>query len=160
RWMWTMPYETELGVALIAVRLAGQAIMEDYARFKVVPDAPASITTDTDRRSQEIVLQCLKKAFPTDGFCAEEVTDTLAQAAQTGARLWIVDPIDGTRGFARKNGEFSIMVALVDREQIAVGVVSESARGRLTYATHGGGCWRRDGVDATLQSCRVTTASR
>ncbi|SRR5216683_5850429 len=155
-----MPYECELRAALDAVRLAGQAILEDYARFEVVPDAPASITTDSDRRSQEIILQCLKKAFPADGFCAEEQTATLAQAVGTGPRVWIVDPIDGTRGFARKTGEFSVMVALLDRAQIAIGVVSEPAHARLTYAVRGNGCWRRDSDASVVQPCRVTNLSK
>src|SRR5438445_13365157 len=116
-----MPYECELRAALDAVRLAGQAILEDYARFEVVPDAPASITTESDRRSQEIILQCLRKVFPADGFCAEEKTHTLAQAAQTGPRLWIIDPIDGNRGFARKMGEFSVLVDLFDHGELGVG---------------------------------------
>src|SRR5205807_7086777 len=50
-----MPFEEELQVALHVVGLAGQAILEDYARFEVVPDAPADITTETDRRAQEII---------------------------------------------------------------------------------------------------------
>ena len=70
-------------------------------------------------------------------MCAEEETATLAAAAHTGERLWIVDPIDGTRGFARKNGEFSVMIGFVDRGRIAVGVVLEPAKGRLTYAVSG-----------------------
>src|SRR5439155_18553186 len=154
-----MPYEDELQVALESVRLAGQAILEDYARLEVIPDAPASITTESDRRSQEIILQCLKKAFPADGLCAEERTDTLAQVAQTGPRLWIVDPIDGTRGFARKTGEFSVMVALLDHGEIAVGVVSEPAHVRLTYAVRGSGCWRLDAAEAMVHRCRVTNVS-
>jgi 3'(2'), 5'-bisphosphate nucleotidase len=154
-----MAYEHELEVAFDSVRLAGQAILEDYARLQAVPDAPASITTETDRRSQEIILQRLKQAFPNDGLCAEEATASLGESAHNGPRLWIVDPIDGTRGFARKTGEFSVMVALVDRETIAVGVVSEPAQGRLTYAVHGGGCWRRDAGMAAAEPCRVTAVS-
>jgi 3'(2'), 5'-bisphosphate nucleotidase len=151
-----MPYETELQIALQAVDLAGRVILEDYAHLEVVPDAPASITTETDRRSQEIILHCLHQAFPADGLCAEEATAGLAEAPRSGPRLWIVDPIDGTRGFARKLGEFSVMIALVDQGTIAVGVVFEPAHGRLTYAIRGGGCWRRDGsLDA--EHCRVTT---
>lgn len=154
-----MAYEKELEVALHAADLAGQAILEDYARFEVVPDAPASITTETDRRAQEIILKCLKEAFPADGLCAEETTDTLTQAARVGPRLWIIDPIDGTRGFARKLGEFSVTVGLVDQGKVAVGVVSEPARGRLAYAVRGGGCWRRDAGRPTAQPCRVTKVS-
>src|SRR5207249_2810599 len=74
----------------------------------------------------------------------------------TGARLWIVDPIDGTRGFAQKNGEFSVMIAFVHQGQVGAGVVLEPASDRLTYARHGAGCFRKDGKESP-QPCRVTT---
>src|SRR5205809_585586 len=97
-----MTYDSELQVALEASERASKHLLDAYARFEVVADAPASITTDADRQSQEIILQHLHRAFPGDALCAEEQTPTAAQATQTGSRLWIVDPIDGTRGFARK----------------------------------------------------------
>ena len=106
-----MPYERELEAALEAAERAGRAVLEQYARFEVIPDAPASITTAADHEAQEIILGHLHQVFPQDALCAEETTVTLAQAVCTGSRLWIVDPIDGTRGFARKNGEFSLMIA-------------------------------------------------
>jgi 3'(2'), 5'-bisphosphate nucleotidase len=155
-----MAYENELVAALAAADLAGVALRELYAKFKAIPDAPASISTDADRASQEIILGHLHRAFPNDALCAEETTDTLAAAAHTGARLWIVDPIDGTRGFARKNGEFSVMVAFVDEGRVAVGAVLEPAVGRLTYATLGGGCWRRDEDGAPPVQCRVTSTAQ
>src|SRR5262249_26816182 len=99
----------------------------------------------------------LRAAFPGDALCAEETTPTLAGAAHTGPRLWVVDPIDGTRGFARKNGEFSVMVAFVEGGAIAVGVVLEPAAGRLTCAAGGGGCWRQDSAEAEPTPCRVST---
>jgi len=148
-------YEPELQAALEAARLAGQAIGEAYARFQAIPDAHASISTEADRQSQEIILRSLQVRFPTDALCAEEQTATLAAATWTGSRLWIVDPIDGTRGFARKNGEFSVMIAFVAEGIIGVGVVLEPAHSRLTYAVRGGGCWKRDGDGAPVR-CRVS----
>jgi 3'(2'), 5'-bisphosphate nucleotidase len=153
-----MRYEPELAAALQAAESAGRAVLEQYERFEVIPDAPATISTDADRQAQEIILTALHAAFPADAFCAEETTPTLAtlgDAARTGQRIWIIDPIDGTRGFARKNGEFSVMVALVEGGRTAVGVVLEPAHGRLTYAVQGGGCWCRDGGEA--RPCRVST---
>src|ERR1022692_810687 len=100
-------YERELATALEAADAAGRYLREAYARFTAIPDAPADISTEADRRSQEIVLQAIRAAYPADALCAEETTATLQGVAHTGGRLWIVDPIDGTRGFARKNGEFS-----------------------------------------------------
>jgi 3'(2'), 5'-bisphosphate nucleotidase len=149
-------YERESAAALEAAGLAGRVILDHYARFEVIPDAPASISTDADREAQECILQYLRRHFPEDAFCAEETTAALRDAAMTGPRLWIVDPIDGTRGFARKNGEFSAMIGFVEEGRIAVGVVAEPARARLTYAVRGGGCWRRDETDSGPVACRVS----
>ena len=150
-------HERELEVALDAARRASQYLMQEYARFQVVPDAPANITTEADRQSQEIILQTIRAAFPHDALCAEEATATLQGSVHIGARLWIVDPIDGTRGFARKNGEFSVMLGFVENGQIGVGVVAQPAVGRLTYAVRGAGCWRKDGNDPAPTRCLVTT---
>jgi 3'(2'), 5'-bisphosphate nucleotidase len=150
-----MSYHQELMAALAAADLAGQTLRKLYADFQAIPDAPSSITTDADRRSQDIILSRLRQEFPSDALCAEEDTTTLAGTSRTGPRLWIVDPIDGTRGFARKNGEFSVMVAFVHESAVVVGVVLEPALERLTYAVRGGGCWRRDAGAATPTECHV-----
>jgi len=149
-------YERELEVALDAARRAGAELLREYEHFQAIPNAPADITTEADRRSQEIILTHIHAAFPQDALCAEEATATLATTKRTGNRLWIVDPIDGTRGFARKNGEFSIMIAFVETDEIGVGVVAQPAAQRLTYATRSGGCWRRDGADAVPTRCHVS----
>jgi 3'(2'), 5'-bisphosphate nucleotidase len=149
----------ELQTALDAARRAGDLILEHYRRFQAIPDAPASISTDTDRQSQELILTHIQKAFPGDALCAEETTPTLASAVRSGARLWIVDPIDGTRGFARKNGEFSVMIGFVEDGRPVAGVVLEPAKERLTFAWQGGGCWREDG-SGPKAPCRVTPTVR
>ena len=149
-------YDAELEIALRAARRASQHLMQEYDAFVVIPDAPANITTDADRQSQEIILQTLKQAFPGDALCAEENTATLEGATSGGERTWIVDPIDGTRGFARKNGEFSVMIGFVEKGQIGIGVVCQPAVGRMTYAVRGQGCWRLDGADTVPQRCQVT----
>jgi 3'(2'), 5'-bisphosphate nucleotidase len=153
-----MPYEAELRAALDAAAQAGAVIMDLYARFEAIADAPASITTAADRESQEVILQHLTATFPNDAFRAEEATPTLAGLQQSGSRIWIIDPIDGTRGFARKNGEFSVMVALVENGEPVVGVVLEPASRRCTYATRGAGCRRMDGGETPVP-VRVTATS-
>jgi 3'(2'), 5'-bisphosphate nucleotidase len=153
-------HDKDLEVALEAVDRAGQYLRDAYERFEVIPDAPASISTDADRQAQEIILGHLSRCCPNDAFAAEEATPFMQDATRCGERLWIVDPIDGTRGFARKNGEFSVMVGLVEKGAIKVGVVHQPAVGRWTYATRGGGCWRRDGEKSEAERCRVTSAAR
>src|SRR2546423_7512904 len=106
-----MPYERELQAALEAARRAGARILEHYEPFEKAPDARADISTIADREAQEIILKHLHETFPADALCAEEKTPSLEGVVTTGPRQWVVDPIDGTRGFARKNGEFSVMIA-------------------------------------------------
>jgi 3'(2'), 5'-bisphosphate nucleotidase len=151
-----MPYESERRAALDAAEQAGRKLRELYEQFRAIPNAPADISTEADRQSQEIILTLLRRQFPADALCAEEETPSLLGVPRTGPRLWIVDPIDGTRGFARKNGEFSVMIGFVHRGEPVVGVILEPAKNRLTYAVQGEGCWRKDGGDAEAKRCRVT----
>ncbi len=148
-------FERELAVALEAARLAGDYLLREYEAFARMESAPADISTHADKGSQEIILKHLHQAFPNDALCAEEATESLRNVACVGRRTWIVDPIDGTRGFVVKNGEFSIMIGFVEAGQIGVGVVYQPVAERLTYANLGGGCWRQDG-SATPVQCRVT----
>src|SRR5437899_10876393 len=119
-----MSYGRELEAALAATDLAGAVVLEHYERFDALADAPVSISTAADRASQETILRHLQSVFPADAFCAEEDTPVLAAAARAGPRLWVIDPIDGTRGFAVKNGEYSVMIAFVHEGRLAAGVVT------------------------------------
>jgi 3'(2'), 5'-bisphosphate nucleotidase len=140
-----MNYQVELAAAIEAAEKAETRILELYGQFEAIADAPASITTAADRESQDIILKSLAQSFPSDAFRSEETTAALADLPQSGSRLWVIDPIDGSRGFARKNGEFSIMIALVVNGVSVVGVVSEPTTGIRTQAVQGSGCWRSVG---------------
>ena len=151
-----MAFEKDLSIALEAARKAGDLIRRDYESAVAVADAPVTVCTETDRGAQEIILRHLHAVLPGDALCAEEATETLANAKRAGPRIWIVDPIDGTRGFVMKNGEFSVMIGLIADGELAVGVVFEPALDRLTYATRGSGCWTSTKGSA-LKACRVST---
>lgn len=146
----------ELTAALEAAEKASAHIRKEYESFVAIPDAPASITTDVDRASQELILTHLHRKFPKDALCGEEKTPALENVPHRGPRTWVIDPIDGTRGFARKTGQFSVMIALLIEGQPAVGVVLEPALDRYTYAWIGGGCWARVG-DGTSVRCSVSS---
>jgi 3'(2'), 5'-bisphosphate nucleotidase len=155
-----MPWEKELEVALQAAEAAGRLVMDHYDRLEAIPDAPSDISTEADRAAQELILRHIVDAFPADRLCAEEKTATLEKSRSTSSRLWIVDPIDGTRGFARKNGEFSVMIGFVDTGRMMAGVVLEPALWRCTFATQGGGCWRYSGIGGARRRCQVGQASQ
>jgi len=134
-----MTLTRELQEALAAADAAGKFVLAEYETFTPIPDAPANISTAVDRGSQEMIFQHLRAAFPDDGVFGEEVDGAAGPADAT--RVWVVDPIDGTRGFAMKSGDFSIMIGLTIAGEVVLGVVLEPTIARLTYATRGGGCW-------------------
>jgi len=155
-----MPFEMELAAVLSAAEAAGRLILDHYERFEPIPDAPSNISTETDRAAQELILQSVRRTFPSDALSAEEKTVTLTAAPKIGPRLWIVDPIDGTRGFARKNGEFAVMIAFIEEAIMRVGVVLEPVGWKVTYAWQGGGCWRIVGAAGEKKRCRVGVAQQ
>lgn len=151
-----MPFDTELAAALGAAARAGELIRREYEAFAAIPDAPVDISTHVDRASQELILKFLRERFPADGMCAEEATAGLEGVPRHGPRVWVVDPIDGTRGFARKTGQFSVMIGLLVGGLPVVGVVLEPAQNRVTFAHAGGGCWARTG-DGDPTRCHVSS---
>jgi 3'(2'), 5'-bisphosphate nucleotidase len=144
-------FDKELKAALAAADRAAQVIRNHYQLRDAMTDAPASISTATDRESQETILRSLCEQFPEDAYRAEEKTPSLSGLRTGGSRMWIIDPIDGTRGFAKKNGQFSVMIARVVDGEVVVGVVHEPVLNRITFAQRGGGCWRRDGDGNPMQ---------
>lgn len=151
-----MAFDKELLVALDAAGKASKFIRAEYESFAVVPDAPASISTHVDKASQELILKLLHAAYPDDALCAEEAISGFENIPRTGKRTWVVDPIDGTRGFAKKVGQFSVMIGLLVGGVPVVGVVAEPAQNRVTYAQTGRGCYCAVGED-TLTRCKVST---
>lgn len=148
-------YDGELIAALEAAEQASELIRREYISFAEIPDAPASISTYVDKESQSLILRFLHEHFPKDALCAEEAIPDFEDIPTSGPRTWVVDPIDGTRGFAKKVGQFSVMIGfLVDKKPV-VGVVAEPAQNRMTYARLGGGCWSHVG-DGTAMACRVS----
>jgi 3'(2'), 5'-bisphosphate nucleotidase len=151
-----MNLRRELDEALDAIQTAAQYVMEEYARFTPMANAPSTISTEVDRGSQELILKHLRRAFPADRLVAEEATPTVLEAPQEADRIWIVDPIDGTRGFVMKNGEFSLMIGLAERGEPILGVVFEPILQRLTYASRGAGCWVKVGSAEPVR-CQVSS---
>lgn len=124
----------ELGVALAAAKAAAAVVAEVYERgFRVDYKQGDDPITEADRRANELLKQTLAKAFPADAICAEEddAAESSRQAAR-GGRCWFIDPLDGTREFIARSGEFCVMVGLAVAGRPVLGVVVAPAQGR-TY---------------------------
>lgn len=148
-------YRTELAAAREAAARASAYLRTEYEKFVAIPNAPVTISTYADKASQELILGLLHERFPADALCAEESTPAFDAVPTRGRRAWVVDPIDGTRGFAKKMGQFSVMIGLLVDGAPVVGVVAEPAQDRTTFATVGGGCWAHTG-DAEPSRCTVS----
>lgn len=148
-------YRTELTAAREAAARASDLLRREYESFVAIPDAPVTISTHADKASQELILGFLHDLFPTDALCAEESTPAFDALPKSGRRAWVVDPIDGTRGFAKKVGQFSVMIGFLVDGQPVVGVVAEPAQHRTTFASIGGGCWTHTGEGAPAR-CAVS----
>lgn len=150
-----MSFNAELSAALDAAERASELIRREYESFAAIADAPVDISTHADKASQALILQLLHEKFPDDALCAEESVPGFESVPKVGKRTWVVDPIDGTRGFAKKTGQFSVMIGLLVDGKPVVGVVAEPAQRRVTYALVGFGCYSVTG-DETIARCRVS----
>ncbi|MBP5797356.1 MAG: 3'(2'),5'-bisphosphate nucleotidase CysQ [Bacteroidales bacterium] len=105
--------------AIKAARLAGRAIMEIYEKpFEVYLKDDASPVTQADLRASEIIKETLQ---PTGlPFVSEE--DLPADRSRFG-RYWLVDPLDGTAEFVKRNGEFTVNIALIENKRPVLGVI-------------------------------------
>ncbi len=143
----------ERRVAEAAARAAGAAALEFYGTEVSRTKADDSPVTAADHAANGAILQQLREAFPGDAILSEESRDTLDRL--DAERVWIVDPLDGTKEFLAQNGEFSIMIGLVVGSESVLGVVYLPDGDVLYSAYAGEGAWvERDGTRRRLEVAR------
>ncbi|MEJ8574119.1 3'(2'),5'-bisphosphate nucleotidase CysQ [Microbaculum marinum] len=133
-----------LGDALAAIAFeAGKAIMEIYdTDFEVDRKDDNSPVTQADECAEAIILKGLAAYAPDIPVIAEEAA-AAGRIPEVGKRFFLVDPLDGTKEFIRKNGEFTVNIALVEDGEPVAGVVYAPALGMMAVA---------DGPDAARQA--------
>jgi 3'(2'), 5'-bisphosphate nucleotidase len=131
-------FKAELAVACRLARAAGAAIMAVYrsdfaVRYK--DQDTSNPVTDADTQANTLIVQGLRAAFPNDGVLAEETAETPEATAhrRAASRLWCVDPVDGTREFVARNGNFVVMIGLAIQGRAAVGVLYQPTEDRLYW---------------------------
>jgi 3'(2'), 5'-bisphosphate nucleotidase len=138
-------HHTLLDIACAAANEAGEAILEIYRQdFAVRRKADDSPVTRADERAEAIIEQRLAAATPDIPVIAEEACSAHGLPSVAPARFWLVDPLDGTKEFVRKNGEFTVNIALVEGDRAVLGVVHVPSQG-VTYAAAGSATRRRSG---------------
>lgn len=134
-----MPYRDLVEETIALAREAGRAILEVYAGdFEVRGKDDESPVTAADERAEAIILAGIARMAPGVPVVSEEAASAGSVPA-TPDRFWLVDPLDGTREFVKRNGEFTVNIALVDRGVPVLGVVHAPALDRLFAGAAGAG---------------------
>jgi 3'(2'), 5'-bisphosphate nucleotidase len=134
-----------LGLGLIPIiERAGAAIMQVYGDgFTVQRKDDDTPLTAADLESQRIIIEGLSQLTPGVPILAEESAQAPWSERRTWRELWVVDPLDGTREFVKRNGEFTVNIALVHGNEPVLGVVSAPAQGLLYWGASGIGAFSR-----------------
>jgi 3'(2'), 5'-bisphosphate nucleotidase len=147
----------ELATAERLARHAGAEAMRFYGKVAADLKACNSPVTEADHASNRVITQGLAAAFPDDAILSEETADSLGRL--DAERLWVVDPLDGTKEFLAQNGEFSVMIGLAIEGHAVLGVVFCPAVDVLYSAVIGSGAWvERDGERQRLVRGPVTSS--
>jgi len=138
----------EIAEAARIAQRAGVILMDIYGTdFDVAYKAEADPVTEADTKANAYIVAELEKAFPDDGIVAEETEDE-TDALKAG-RCWYVDPLDGTKEFVARNGEFSVMLGLAIDGVATAGVVYEPENDKLYSGVVGFGAFLEERGERT-----------
>lgn len=139
-------------LAISAAIEAGKAILQIYEQdFDVEYKADNSPLTEADKKAHEIIVSHLKKTnIPV---LSEEGKSIPFDERKNWNPLWIVDPLDGTKEFVKRNGEFTVNIALIENKTPVFGVVYAPVNDELFVGSEGFGAWK---VDAASESKEIS----
>jgi histidinol-phosphatase len=148
-------YSADLDLALRLADTADAITTRRFGATDLVVDAKPDLTpvSDADTAVEQAIRAVLADERPDDAVSGEEFG-----SAGTGARRWVIDPIDGTKNFVRNVPVWATLVALLDGDDAVVGVVSAPALSRRWWAARGTGAWSlAQGVQRQLRVSRVAS---
>lgn len=127
----------ELECALELARTAGELVVKlRDGKLDIEMKAGDEPVTIADKRASELIVAGIAARFPNDPIISEELAP--APGALEAPRLWLVDPIDGTKDFIRGSDGFSVMIGIVEGGKPVLGVVHQPTLSRTFYATDDG----------------------
>ncbi|MFZ0041070.1 MAG: inositol monophosphatase family protein [Solirubrobacteraceae bacterium] len=153
-----MPAAADSSDLKLALELADVADAITVGRFRatdLVVETKPDLTpvSEADRDVEQALRDQLAQVRPGDTVLGEEYGES---GGATGGRRWIVDPIDGTKGYVRGIPSWATLLALEEEGEMVVGVVSAPALGYRWWAARGQGAFASDGLDASPRRLRVS----
>ena len=142
-----MPVDAKLLADIVSLaRRAGDAILGVYGQqFEVTNKADQSPLTLADTQSHDIIVQGLRTLTPDVPVLSEEASDIPYSERRQWQRYWLVDPLDGTKEFVSRNGEFTVNIALIDGHAAVLGVVHVPVTDTTYTGVHNAGATRQTG---------------
>lgn len=141
---------------------AGEEIMKIYnTDFPVSEKEDSSPLTQADLNSHKLITRELEKLSPALPLLSEEASETPYGERKNWQTYWLVDPLDGTREFVKKNGEFTVNIALIDNHTPVLGIVYVPASETCYYAVKDGGACKltkADSAPVILKTRRPATS--
>ncbi len=126
-------------------RDAGDAILTIYHEgFNVEEKEDKSPLTDADLASHNLILQRLTELTPDIPILSEESAKLPFEERASWQTYWLVDPLDGTREFVKRNGEFTVNIALIHQHKSIIGVINVPVLDVDYYAWENGGCYKAE----------------
>ncbi len=131
-------------------REAGKAIMAVYSEVSpgVTYKRDNSPLTQADMASHHLIVEGLARITPEFPVLSEESAEIPFIERSSWRRFWMVDPLDGTKEFLSRNGEFTVNIALMEDGAPILGVVYAPAMDKMYFAAKGQGAWKSDGQSA------------
>jgi 3'(2'), 5'-bisphosphate nucleotidase len=151
-----LTFDRELEVATELARAAGAILLRHYHSPFLVEQKVNALkeleeVTAADREANELIVRRLAVEFPDDGILAEESADTERRLEKT--RVWMIDPMDGTKNFIKRDGDFAVQIGLAVEGESVAGVVYQPVRDVLYRAARETGSWiEAPGKNATRMS--------
>ncbi len=126
------------------VRSAGELIMGFYnsGNIQIQIKSDESPVTNADKAANEFILAGLKSLYPDIPIISEETTPVDYEIRKNWEYFWMVDPLDGTKEFIKRNGEFSVLLALIHHNKPIAGFIHFPVQGWTYYAMKGGGAFK------------------
>ncbi len=151
-----MDLSPKLNAATKLAREAGKLIMEIYQTdFSVTYKGPSDPVTQADKQANSLIVQGLQQEFPQDLIVAEE--SPCPDGLTSKGHIWFVDPLDGTKEFINKNGEFSVMIGLAIDGHATLGVVYRPDLDLLYSGIADRGAWLETPDSRTTLNTSATT---
>ncbi|MDA0812184.1 MAG: 3'(2'),5'-bisphosphate nucleotidase CysQ [Verrucomicrobia bacterium] len=137
----------DIAPLLATAERAGAAILDVYNKdFSVETKADDSPITEADKRANAIILEDLARLYPGVPVISEETKTLPFEERRHWDWFWLVDPLDGTKEFVKRNGEFTVNIALIHRGAPWAGVVYQPVTETLYYSVKARGAWQRIGA--------------